>query len=678
MYDPEDPPHSCPSCGFSNGGAGITQPIDTKTAYEARMAQAKKSSGSGGAGAGVSRKSSVFKGVLKGAKINAVSSSHSSHSSHSWERPKTDPTRAELKALEEERKRIEQREKDMMKRLEEKEKELAAREEKLKAIQHSHSFTVMDFVTKRDFAEVKEKLSRGENPNERNEAGSCLLHVAASMGDVKIMEILIHWGASIDAKDSEGRTPMAIASLNKHKKAVKLLNSCYKQTAFFRRISDKSVSDESVLDALDASVHDINISWWSKYGLTPLHLAVQHGRWKVVKGIVERDGDVNKPDANADTPLHHFVKHYGKFALIDMMEMLMVLLGAGAIVEDSYNADGKTPLMLLDQHSPISNVLTQQNLRAVPNDRLKAWITSQVDLESSWDGLRHGTKRKERDEEDEQAKKELREGRKKAEHLFDRYSGLFPAVLFASDEVTHEAMMDKLEKKWSADMEKCIRRAERVHKAMAKGGPNLGKRDMELLNHELRFHQEILKRCESLEKKMFRFGSSRILWDMRDRVPDMVAAVLIGGAREGKKHIIQGVIKWGHEPNACVRTHSKMAAIHGAASEGPSSIVDLLVKEFHADVNIQDNSHNTPLHYAAKRGRRDVVRQLVKLGADEAVRNAEGRTYKDELRIKDLAELMQTANMPTTSERPSAGGTPSSGRRKISMDKGKSLISMGK
>ncbi len=88
-----------------------------------------------------------------------------------------------------------------------------------------------------------------------------------------------------------------------------------------------------------------------------------------------------------------------------------------------------------------------------------------------------------------------------------------------------------------------------------------------------------------------------------------------------------------------------MAAIHAASGPGygegfagnahryaPGGLlpaVKYLVEELHADVNVEDQDGNTPLHNAAARGDNDMIRYLVSKGADVTAVNREGKTTVD-------------------------------------------------
>jgi uncharacterized protein len=68
---------------------------------------------------------------------------------------------------------------------------------------------------------------------------------------------------------------------------------------------------------------------------------------------------------------------------------------------------------------------------------------------------------------------------------------------------------------------------------------------------------------------------------------------------------------------------------HRYAPGGLLPAVKFLVEELHADVNVEDQDGNTPLHNAAARGDNEMIRYLVSKGADVKAVNREGKTTVD-------------------------------------------------
>jgi ankyrin repeat protein len=60
-----------------------------------------------------------------------------------------------------------------------------------------------------------------------------------------------------------------------------------------------------------------------------------------------------------------------------------------------------------------------------------------------------------------------------------------------------------------------------------------------------------------------------------------------------------------------------------------------------AEVNVQDNGGDTPLHDAARRGQKDIVELLLAKGADTNARDNSGRTPADEAVRRGHEEIVK-------------------------------------
>ncbi|WP_265023276.1 ankyrin repeat domain-containing protein [Wolbachia endosymbiont (group A) of Epistrophe grossularia] len=143
---------------------------------------------------------------------------------------------------------------------------------------------------------------------------------AAGRGDIDTVNDLINQGASVNATDQDGKTPLHCAAKNSHEEVV-----------------------ESLLgkDGIDVNLADKNKD-------TPLHSVLKKGNIdiNVLNALLRKEGiDVNLADKNKDTPLHSVLKKDN----IDI-NVLNALLGAEGIdvnIEDKY--EKKTPLHLAAQ-----------------------------------------------------------------------------------------------------------------------------------------------------------------------------------------------------------------------------------------------------------------------------------------------------------------------------------------
>ncbi|XP_032719050.1 E3 ubiquitin-protein ligase MIB2 isoform X4 [Lontra canadensis] len=105
--------------------------------------------------------------------------------------------------------------------------------------------------------------------------GRTALQVAAYLGQVELVRLLLQARAAVDLPDDEGNTALHYAALGNQPEAARLLLS--------------SGCGANALNGARSAA---------------LHVAVQRGFLEVVRVLCERGCDVNLPDAHANTPLH--------------------------------------------------------------------------------------------------------------------------------------------------------------------------------------------------------------------------------------------------------------------------------------------------------------------------------------------------------------------------------------
>jgi uncharacterized protein len=119
-----------------------------------------------------------------------------------------------------------------------------------------------------DFDGTQQLLLRGDNVDTViEETGRTGLSVAAGLGNVQIMNLLLDHGATVDYRDLDGNTPLHWAALNG-------------QTAAIKRL----VAAKAEVDATN------------KRGITPLMLAVDHNRREPVAALLAAGANPLKQD----------------------------------------------------------------------------------------------------------------------------------------------------------------------------------------------------------------------------------------------------------------------------------------------------------------------------------------------------------------------------------------------
>nr|XP_035163232.1 E3 ubiquitin-protein ligase MIB2 isoform X11 [Callithrix jacchus] len=115
---------------------------------------------------------------------------------------------------------------------------------------------------------------RPEQVDTKNQ-GRTALQVAAYLGQVELVRLLLQARAGVDLPDDEGNTALHYAALGNQPEAARVL-----------------LNAGCRVDAINSTQS------------TALHVAVQRGFLEVVRTLCGRGCDVNLPDAHSDTPLH--------------------------------------------------------------------------------------------------------------------------------------------------------------------------------------------------------------------------------------------------------------------------------------------------------------------------------------------------------------------------------------
>jgi ankyrin repeat protein len=156
--------------------------------------------------------------------------------------------------------------------------------------------------------------------NERDSNGQTPIHIASMSGHLELLMLLKSKRGSLTARDNCGRTAIAWASLRGHTEIVRYLLS---QPRVDPTIPDFSKNDtplhfassqghfEVIKVLCEALVVNVNVR--NKLGMTPLAQAAWSGRVSLVKYLRDFGADVNTTDLKGDTPLHYAVQlshHY--------------------------------------------------------------------------------------------------------------------------------------------------------------------------------------------------------------------------------------------------------------------------------------------------------------------------------------------------------------------------------
>ncbi|WP_341811598.1 ankyrin repeat domain-containing protein [Wolbachia endosymbiont (group A) of Oxytorus armatus] len=211
--------------------------------------------------------------------------------------------------------------------------------------------------------EVENLLREGADVNVKNDKGETPLHFAAEMGHAEIVKDLLDKGANVNAVDKDGKTPFKLAANEEIQtlleNTAKLLEAAKSGNvdAVTRLISTGASvnatdqdgktplhlaardNNKEIVEAL-LKVNGINVNATDQGGKTPLHLAARDNNKEIVEALLKVNGiNVNAQDKDDSTPLHWA-------AVKGHEEVVEALLGKDGIDVNIEDKHGNTPFKL--------------------------------------------------------------------------------------------------------------------------------------------------------------------------------------------------------------------------------------------------------------------------------------------------------------------------------------------
>ena len=143
---------------------------------------------------------------------------------------------------------------------------------------------------KNDDTAVKKLLQNGANIKKEDSEGRTPLHIATTWGNKKVVKVLLEAGADPNKVDKEGETSVHKASYEGHVEVMKLL----------------------------LAVPGVKVNKVDNKGRTPLWGASFLGKTDIVAMLLKMGADANKADRDGHTPLYVAAKH-GNTAVVKML-----------------------------------------------------------------------------------------------------------------------------------------------------------------------------------------------------------------------------------------------------------------------------------------------------------------------------------------------------------------------
>ena len=237
----------------------------------------------------------------------------------------------------------------------------------------------------------------------KDKKGATLLHTAAWKNACETAEVLLEYGADLNAKDKNGSTPLHIAAeRDAHQTAEVLLNHGAQITA---RATAVDSNGDKVLDATPLHMvamvnahqtaevllqHGAQVAAKSVivYGendndkvldATPLHIAAERDAHQTAEVLLQHGADVHAKDNNdnENTPLHYA-------ATVNAHQTAEVLLQHGAGVHARNNDDKKTPLHYAAMHNALETAKLLLKYGAKVNLKDDGWLLNETPLDYAY------------------------------------------------------------------------------------------------------------------------------------------------------------------------------------------------------------------------------------------------------------------------------------------------------
>jgi ankyrin repeat protein len=141
--------------------------------------------------------------------------------------------------------------------------------------------------------------------------GRTPLHYAAEKGNSDFAQILVRYGADVNAYDNAGRTPLIEAAHGgpwKEGAANEIIEFLVQNHANIDIFTASAIGNTDIIENLLKPNKEV-INELDQNGCTALYYAARNNHFDAVKHLIENGADVNKPCADGQTPLYTAALH---------------------------------------------------------------------------------------------------------------------------------------------------------------------------------------------------------------------------------------------------------------------------------------------------------------------------------------------------------------------------------
>eukprot|EP00741_Cyanophora_paradoxa_P021259 tig00021348_g20519.t1 len=180
-------------------------------------------------------------------------------------------------------------------------------------------------------------LERGASPNAQDKWGTTPLHEACGNHHEAVALRLLAAGADLSLKNADGRTPLDVAGPALR---ARLIEASVKSVAWDLFHAAREGNLETIRHLVEGGRVDVNVQDWDDRHV--LHLAAEYGHGELARWLLARPGlRVNVQDRWGVSPLHEACKHRRSEIAVELVEH-----GADMFLPDAADA---TPLDVADE-----------------------------------------------------------------------------------------------------------------------------------------------------------------------------------------------------------------------------------------------------------------------------------------------------------------------------------------
>lgn len=367
-----------------------------------------------------------------------------------------------------------------------------------------------------------------------------------------------------------------------------------------------------------ADVNEIGPSGWS-----PLHIAIKKDYSKIIMALLKAGANVDERAPYAWTPLH-FAARYSS-----SVDTVRALLEKGADIEALTNVND-TPLTL--------SIYNEHNCC----DILKLLIKRSANInarESNGKTAAHLAAEKGKTE---MLKILLKAGADANAVNEVGWTPLHLAARYADIETTQllldgGANCNLLTNKKYSPLNLAVfnkKNGDKIAKLLIKHGAKL---DNRINNGSTALFSAVEQKNIKLAKILLKAGADIELRNRRyKRTP------LHKAAFDGSAEMVRLLLKYGADVNVrdTILATPLGLAIYNPGKQSRIDIVTILLADKKTDLNLADRDNQTPLFWAAREGKPELVRLLLSAGADKTIKDKSGRTPLDITRNKDVRKML--------------------------------------